>query len=78
LTACTGTTNRSPSAEATSPPPHSCATPIEACASTSRALAAYEADPDLAALRLDFTETLGEVVEVMSAGLLARGGRNDR
>jgi AcrR family transcriptional regulator len=42
------------------------------------AVAAYEADPDLAALRLDFTETLGEVVEVMSAGLLARGGRNDR
>ena len=41
-------------------------------------LAAYEADPDLAALRLDFTETLSEVLEVMSAGLLARGGRNDR
>ena len=29
-------------------------------------------DPDLAALRLDFTETLREVLEVMSAGLLAR------
>jgi len=41
-------------------------------------LAAYEADPELAALRLDFTETLGEVVEVMSAGLLARAGRDGR
>jgi AcrR family transcriptional regulator len=38
-------------------------------------LAAYEADPDLAALRLDFTETLREVLEVMSAGLLTRSGR---
>ena len=35
-------------------------------------LAAYEADPELAALSLDFTETLREVLEVMSAGLLAR------
>jgi hypothetical protein len=35
-------------------------------------LAAYEADPELAVLRLDFTETLREVLEVMSAGLLAR------
>lgn len=35
-------------------------------------LAAYEADPELAALRLDFTGTLREVLEVMSAGLLAR------
>ena len=41
-------------------------------------LAAYEADPELAALRLDFTETLREVLEVMSAGLLARGGRDGR
>src|SRR5580693_672915 len=38
-------------------------------------LAAYEADPELAALRLDFTETLREVLEVMSAGLLARSVR---
>ncbi len=38
-------------------------------------LAAYEVDPELAALRLDFTETLREVLEVMSAGLLTRGGR---
>jgi AcrR family transcriptional regulator len=37
-------------------------------------LAAYEADPELAALRLDFTATLREVLEVMNAGLLARGG----
>jgi AcrR family transcriptional regulator len=41
-------------------------------------LAAYEADPDLAAMRLDFNATLREVLEVMSAGLLARGGRDDR
>jgi hypothetical protein len=40
LTVWTGTTNRGPSADATRPPPHSRATPIEACASTSRALAA--------------------------------------
>ena len=38
-------------------------------------LAAYEADPELAAMRLDFTATIREVLEVMSAGLLARGGR---
>jgi hypothetical protein len=41
-------------------------------------LAAYEADPDLAALRLDSTATLGEMLEVMSAGLLTRGGPDDR
>ena len=35
-------------------------------------LAAYAADPALAALRLDFTGTLREVLEVMTAGLLAR------
>jgi AcrR family transcriptional regulator len=40
-------------------------------------LAAYEADPELAAMRLDFTATLREVLEVMSAGLLARGGGDD-
>jgi hypothetical protein len=34
-------------------------------------LAAYEADPELAAMRLDFTATISEVIEVMSAGLLA-------
>jgi len=41
-------------------------------------LAAYAADPELAAMRLDFTATLREVLDVMSAGLLARGGRADR
>jgi AcrR family transcriptional regulator len=41
-------------------------------------LAAYEADPELAAMRLDFTATLREVIEVMSAGLLARSGPDDR
>jgi hypothetical protein len=35
-------------------------------------LAAYEADPELAAMRLEFTATMREVLEVMSAGLLAR------
>jgi hypothetical protein len=35
-------------------------------------LAAYEADPALAALRLDFTATLTELLEVLTAGLLAR------
>jgi AcrR family transcriptional regulator len=35
-------------------------------------LAAYDADPELAAMRLDFTATIREVLEVMSAGLLAR------
>jgi AcrR family transcriptional regulator len=35
-------------------------------------LAAYEADPELAALRLDFTTTLTEMLEVLVAGLLAR------
>jgi hypothetical protein len=35
-------------------------------------LAAYAAEPDLAAMRLDFTATLGELLKVMTAGLLAR------
>jgi AcrR family transcriptional regulator len=38
-------------------------------------LAAYAAEPDLAAMRLDFRATLGEVLEVMTAGLLARSSR---
>jgi AcrR family transcriptional regulator len=38
-------------------------------------LAAYAADPELAAMRLDFTATIGEMLEIMSAGLLARKGR---
>jgi AcrR family transcriptional regulator len=41
-------------------------------------LVAYEDDPELAAMRLDFTATIREVVEVMSAGLLARDGRRER
>lgn len=35
-------------------------------------LAAYEAEPELAALRLDFTATLTELFAVLLAGLLAR------
>jgi AcrR family transcriptional regulator len=35
-------------------------------------LAAYQADPALAAMRIDFTATLREVLEVLIAGLLAR------
>jgi Tetracyclin repressor-like, C-terminal domain len=35
-------------------------------------LAAYAADPELAALRLDFTATVREFLQVMIAGLLAR------
>lgn len=35
-------------------------------------LAAYEADPELAALRLDFGSTLRELLEVLLAGLLIR------
>ena len=38
-------------------------------------LAAYAADPELAAMRLDFTATLREVLEVMTAGLLAPSPR---
>ncbi|MGW6057005.1 TetR family transcriptional regulator [Streptomyces sp. NPDC055189] len=37
-------------------------------------LAAYEADPELAALRLDFTSFLREGLEVLLSGLLARSG----
>jgi AcrR family transcriptional regulator len=39
-------------------------------------LAAYEADPALAALRLDFAPTLREVMDVLLAGLLARQTRD--
>ena len=35
-------------------------------------LAAYEADPAVAVFRTDFTATLREVIEVLTAGLLAR------
>ena len=35
-------------------------------------LAAYQADPSLAAMRLDFTTTLRETLEVFIAGLFTR------
>ena len=38
-------------------------------------LAAYQADPELAAMRLDFAATVREVLEVLIAGLLARSSR---
>lgn len=38
-------------------------------------LAAYDADPVLAAMRMDFTDTLHEVLEVFISGLLARVNR---
>jgi AcrR family transcriptional regulator len=38
-------------------------------------LAAYQADPALAAMRLEFTATMREVLEVLIAGLLARSSR---
>ncbi|MEU5951899.1 TetR/AcrR family transcriptional regulator [Streptomyces sp. NPDC047525] len=38
-------------------------------------LAAYEADPELAALRLDFTSFVREALEVLLSGLLARAAR---
>ena len=38
-------------------------------------LAAYQAHPDLAAMRIDFAATLREVLEVLVAGLLARAAR---
>lgn len=36
---------------------------------------AYDDDPSLAALRLDFTETLGQLLAVMLSGFLARADR---
>jgi len=42
------------------------------CQPSPAMLAAYAADPALAAIRLDFTATLREVLEVLTAGLLAR------
>jgi hypothetical protein len=51
---------------------------VAAYAAVGRDAGRYEADPELAALRLDFTATLGEMLEVMSAGLLTRGGPDDR
>ena len=42
------------------------------CQPSPAMLAAYEADPSLAALRLDFARTLREFIEVLISGLLAR------
>jgi AcrR family transcriptional regulator len=41
------------------------------CQPSAAMLAAYEADPGLAAMRLDFTATVREVAEVLITGLLA-------
>ncbi|MFD8966043.1 TetR/AcrR family transcriptional regulator [Streptomyces sp. NPDC059568] len=38
-------------------------------------LAAYEADPSLAAMRIDFTDAVREMFEVLLAGLLVRASR---
>lgn len=38
-------------------------------------LAAYQADPELASMRLDFAGTLRDLLEVLIAGLLARSSR---
>jgi AcrR family transcriptional regulator len=38
-------------------------------------LAAYQADPALASMRIDFSATVREVLEVLIAGLLARSSR---
>jgi AcrR family transcriptional regulator len=42
---------------------------------TDAMLAAYAADPELAAMRLDFTATLRDALEVLITGLLARAAR---
>ena len=41
-------------------------------------LAAYAADPALAALRLDFGTTLRELLAILAAGVLARAPRTAR
>jgi hypothetical protein len=38
-------------------------------------LAAYQADPALASMRIDFSAAVREVLEVLIAGLLARSSR---
>src|ERR1700761_2635040 len=45
------------------------------CQPTAALLAAYEADPSLAVLRLDFATTLREMLETLISGVLARAGR---
>ena len=41
-------------------------------ADKTEAAAAYQADPALASMRIDFTATVREVLEVLIAGFLAR------
>ena len=45
------------------------------CQPSAAMLAAYEADPSLAVLRLDFAATLREMLETLVSGVLARAGR---
>jgi AcrR family transcriptional regulator len=45
------------------------------CQPSAAMLAAYEADPSLAVLRLDFAATLREMLETLISGVLARAGR---
>jgi AcrR family transcriptional regulator len=45
------------------------------CQPSAAMLAAYEADPSLAVLRLDFAAALREMLETLIAGVLARAGR---
>ncbi|HEY2240729.1 MAG TPA: TetR family transcriptional regulator [Streptosporangiaceae bacterium] len=45
------------------------------CQPSAAMLAAYEADPSLAALRLDFPAALREMLETLISGVLARAGR---
>jgi AcrR family transcriptional regulator len=46
------------------------------CQPSAAMLAAYAADPGLAAMRLDFTATLRDVLEMLISGLLARSARH--
>jgi AcrR family transcriptional regulator len=48
------------------------------CQPSPAMLAAYAADPDLAALRLDFAPTLREMLETLISGLLARAATGRR
>jgi AcrR family transcriptional regulator len=45
------------------------------CQPSAAMLAAYEADPALAALRVDFADALREFLEIVVSGLLTRAGR---
>ena len=44
------------------------------CQPSAAMLAAYDADPALAALRVEFADALREFLEIMVSGLLTRGG----